>query len=72
MNSQVFVNSDNTPLLETLTLFGTALPRMGQAIKVGQAMCTHFQISPKGKQCHKYTGCFLTADITSSINKSTF
>ena len=41
--------------VETLTQFGTALPRVGQAIKVGQAMRTHFQISPKGKQCHKVT-----------------
>jgi len=34
-------------VLYSATQSWTALPRVGQAIKVGQAMCTHLQILPK-------------------------
>ena len=55
---------DSFDSLETLTECGTVLPRVGQAIKVGQAMCTHFQISPKGKQCHKVTFTIIWTHIS--------
>ena len=38
---------DSFDSLETLTECGTVLPRVGQAIKVGQAMCTSFQMIAK-------------------------
>ena len=38
---------DSFDSLETLTECGTVLPRVGQAIKVGQEMCTNFQMIVK-------------------------